>query len=295
MEALVEQFIHYLAVERGLAENTLASYHLDLVDYLHFLKKADSSSLELASKGLVVAYLVEMQKQGRSPSTISRHLAALKSFYRFMLREGFLEKNPTGSLESPRIGRRLPTVLTIEEVDRLLNQPRGSRSTDMRDKGMLELLYATGLRVSELVSLDIEHLNLAMGFVRCLGKGSKERIIPLGNTAARCVQAYLERGRTKLIKEPRERAIFVNQHGKRLTRQGVWKILKSYSEKARIDKEITPHTLRHSFATHLLENGADLRSVQEMLGHADISTTQIYTHLTRGYLREVYDRAHPRA
>ncbi|MHB1126824.1 MAG: site-specific tyrosine recombinase XerD [Bacillota bacterium] len=295
MEALVEQFIHYLAVERGLADNTLASYHLDLIDYLNFLKKADAPRLELASKGLVVAYLVEMQKQGRSPSTISRHLAALKSFYRFLQKEGFLDKNPTGSLESPRIGRRLPTVLTVEEVDRLLNQPRGSRSADMRDKGMLELLYATGLRVSELISLDLEHLNLAMGFVRCLGKGSKERIIPLGSTAARCMQAYLQRGRSKMIKEPRERAIFVNQHGKRLTRQGVWKILKSYADKARIDKEITPHTLRHSFATHLLENGADLRSVQEMLGHADISTTQIYTHLTRGYLREVYERTHPRA
>lgn len=207
-----------------------------------------------------------------------------------------MTEDPTVNLESPKLGQRLPQVLTTAEVEALLSQPQLADPAGLRDKAMLELIYATGIRVSEMVTLDIEHVELDMGYIRCFGKGSKERIIPLGAVAAHYVREYLARSRVKLTKGKTEhRALFVNAQGKRLTRQGFWKILKKYAREANINKHITPHTLRHSFATHLLENGADLRSVQEMLGHADISTTQIYTHLTKIRLREVYTNAHPRA
>lgn len=295
MRELVDQFLYYLVVERGLAENTLASYNSDLQQFLLYLEGAGVKSPRDVTRGLLVAYLVKMQQDGRSPATISQHLAALKSFYHFLLRERLVESDPTTDLESPRQSKKLPQVLTVAEVERLLNQPRADTPAGLRDKAMLELLYATGLRVSELVSLNVDQVNLEGEFVRCLGKGSKERVVPMGQVACFYVRTYIENGRGKLIKRATEPALFVNHHGRRLSRQGCWKILKGYVRAANLKKDITPHTLRHSFATHLLENGADLRSVQELLGHADIGTTQIYTHLTRKKIREVYDHTHPRA
>jgi len=296
MERWLDEFIRYLAVERGLASNTLASYRIDLSQYLAHLKKQGVAALDQVDRNHILTHLYKLQKNGKAPATISRHLAALKHFYRFLLADGVVSEDPTGSLESPKLAQRLPQVLSTQEVEILLSQPQLADPAGLRDKAMLELIYATGMRVSELVSLDIEHVELEMGYIRCFGKGSKERIIPLGSVAARYVGEYLSRARVKLTRgKPEHRALFVNVQGKRLTRQGFWKIIKKYAREGKIDKHITPHTLRHSFATHLLENGADLRSVQEMLGHADISTTQIYTHLTKIRLKEVYTNSHPRA
>lgn len=294
MNNLIHEFINYLSVERGLATNTLESYGRDLRQYYQYLGE-DQVDLDAVSRTTIINYLMYLQKQGKATATIARRLAALKAFYQFLVREKRIKTDPTANLESPKLEKRLPRVLTVSEVERLLAQPDSSQPAGLRDRAMLELLYATGIRVSELVSLNIEDVNLETGYIRCTGKGSKERIVPLGSLAIQWVQEYLQSGRPKLVKDRDEKALFVNHHGNRLTRQGFWKIVKKYAEDARIDKEITPHTLRHSFATHLLENGADLRSVQEMLGHADISTTQIYTHVTKGRLKEVYARAHPRA
>lgn len=292
----VAEFISYLSAERGLALNTLESYGRDLRQYWEYLKsQEENAALDRASRAVIVAYLLELQRQGKATATIARRLAALKAFYQFMVRENHLVEDPTANLESPKLERRLPKVLTVSEVDRILSQPDLTTAGGVRDSAMLELLYATGIRVSELVHLDVNALDLEEGFIRCEGKGSKERMVPMGSVAVQSTRRYLERGRNRLVRDARESALFVNHHGRRLTRQGFWKIVKRYARRAEIDKEITPHTLRHSFATHLLENGADLRSVQEMLGHADISTTQIYTHLTQGRLKEVYAKAHPRA
>ncbi|MCL6639034.1 MAG: site-specific tyrosine recombinase XerD [Firmicutes bacterium] len=295
MEKILAEFMDYLSVERGLAVNTLASYRFDLEGYLSFCRKQNVTEIGQAGRNTAMAYLFHLQVEGRLPTTISRRLAALKAFYRYLFREGIINEDPLAGLESPRPAQKLPRVLSVAEVDALLAQPRISKPAGLRDKAMLELLYATGVRVSELVSLNREHINLENGFIRCFGKGAKERMVPVGEIAGRFLREYLARGRNKLTREGNTEALFVNRHGSRLTRQGFWKIIKKYARLAGISREITPHTLRHSFATHLLENGADLRSVQEMLGHADISTTQIYTHMTGKRIREVYDRTHPRA
>ena len=295
MEGYVSEFINYLAVERGLAQNTLESYGRDLRQFQSYLQTSQMDFLKDSSRSTILTYLNSLHNKGRAVSTISRNLAAIKSFYQYLVREKYLEKDPAANLESPKLEKKLPKILTVQEVEELLKQPDTILPAGLRDKAMLELLYATGIRVSELISLNISDINLDMGYIKCFGKGSKERIVPLGSIAARCVQDYVGRGRNKLVRTYEESALFVNHHGNRLTRQGFWKIIKKYAHEARILKEITPHTLRHSFATHLLENGADLRSVQEMLGHADISTTQIYTHVTKNRLKEVYDKAHPRA
>lgn len=295
MDKLIERFIHYLAVERGLAQNTLESYARDLNAYIEFLKRSGIVDLNQTRRANIIAYLAELQRKGRATTTISRNLASLRAFYGFLLRDGLLDGDPTANLESPKIEKRLPKVLTVGEVESLLEGPDQGTVAGIRDKAMLELLYATGIRVSELVSLNISDVNLNMGFLKCYGKGSKERIIPLGTVALQSVSEYIMQSRVKFERNPSEESLFLNHHGQRLSRQGFWKIIKKYAHCAAIDKEITPHTLRHSFATHLLENGADLRAVQEMLGHADISTTQIYTHLTKSRLKEVYAKAHPRA
>jgi integrase/recombinase XerD len=294
VEKHMDEFLYHLAVERGLAENTLVSYRADLSDFLVFLRKRKTENLDQADKDTIMAYLYTLQLKGRSSATVSRHLAALRSFFRFLVREGTLAKDPTADLESPKLPQKLPRVLTVEEVDLLLGQPMVGEPCGLRDKAMLELLYATGIRVTELVTLDLEQVHIDNGFIRCFGKGEKERMVPMGDVAVRCLQEYLDRGRPKLMRDNNQ-SFFVNQHGRRLTRQGFWKIIKKYAGSAGITKEVTPHTMRHSFATHLLENGADIRSVQEMLGHADISTTQIYTHLTKNKLKEIYNRTHPRA
>ncbi|MBP2662165.1 MAG: xerD 2 [Firmicutes bacterium] len=295
MESYVNEFINYLAVERGLAQNTLESYGRDLRQFQTFLQNSQLDFLRNSNRDTILSYLNNLQGKGRAVSTISRNLAAIKSFYQYLVRERHLEKDPAVNLESPKLEKKLPKILSIAEVEELLKQPNSFQSTGLRDKAMLELLYATGIRVSELINLNISDVNLDMGYIKCYGKGAKERIVPLGSIAAKCVQEYISKGRPKLVRTYEESSLFVNHHGNRLTRQGFWKIIKKYALEANITKDITPHTLRHSFATHLLENGADLRSVQEMLGHADISTTQIYTHVTKNHLKEVYDKTHPRA
>lgn len=295
MESLIQEFIDYLGHEKGLAANTLESYSRDLRQYYGFLSEDASSSLENASQATIVAYLMYLRKQGKATATIARRLAALKAFYQFLVKENYVDKDPTGDLASPRLERKLPKILSVQEVERLLAQPDTRTIAGKRDKAMLELLYATGIRVSELTSLNVGDVDVSEGFLRCTGKGSKERMVPVGEIALQALKVYLNEARPKLISSPSEQAMFVNHHGRRLTRQGFWKIVKKYAAQAGIKKEITPHTLRHSFATHLLENGADIRAVQEMLGHADISTTQIYTHVTKERLKDVYAKSHPRA
>ncbi|HHY37879.1 MAG TPA: site-specific tyrosine recombinase XerD [Clostridia bacterium] len=296
MADLISNFIDYLGKQKGLAENTLDSYGRDLKQYKTFLENGGKTSIEDAGPATIVAYLLHLQKQGRAPATIARRLAALKAFYQYLVRENFLQNDPTSNLESPKLEKRLPKVLTVREVDMLLKQPKPTTPTGLRDRAMLELLYATGIRVSELISLNVSDLNLEMGFLKCRGKGARERIVPVGSMALKSVRQYLQEGRPRILgSNTQEPSLFLNHHGRRLTRQGFWKIVRKYAQEAKIRKHITPHTLRHSFATHLLENGADLRSVQEMLGHADISTTQIYTQVTKGRLKEIYARTHPRA
>ncbi len=291
----MKDFIYHLSVEKGLADNTLDSYQRDLRKYLQFLQAQNINSFGQTSRRQITAYLSEQQSKGLAPSTITRSLASIRSFYQYLLKEQIITENPAVELESPKSEKKLPHVLSFQDIELLLEQPRTDCIIGMRDKAMLELIYATGIRVSELVSLNLNHANIKMGFLRCDGKGGKERMIPLGSVAIKSLQDYLKYSREKYVKNKEEKALFLNQHGNRLTRQGFWKILKKYVLRAGINTEITPHTLRHSFATHLLENGADLRSVQEMLGHADISTTQIYTQVTRKKIKEIYDQAHPRA
>lgn len=296
MDDLIGKFVDYLATERKLALNTLESYGRDLRQYAEFLAGSKVSSPAEASRATIIAYLLYMQKQGKATATVARRLAALKAFYHYLLRTGVVDRDPAAHLESPKLQKRLPRVLTVGEIERLLQQPRLDDLAGLRDRAMLELLYATGIRVSELVALNRSDVNLALGHVGCGGPGARERVIPLGSVAKRWVGEYLLRARPGLGRgRPDDDTLFVNHHGRRLTRQGFWKIVKRYALGAKIAKVITPHTIRHSFATHLLENGADLRAVQEMLGHADISTTQIYAQVTGGRLKEVYARAHPRA
>lgn len=295
MEEKIKLFLDFISVEKGLAVNTIESYRRDLQSYMNFLKSQNITDFRFTSKTTIISYLLLMQKSGKASSSISRACAAIKSFYHFLVREHYIDEDPTINLDTPKLEKKLPRVLTVEEVIRLLEQPDTRDPLGFRDKTMLELLYSTGIRVSELISLTTEDVNLDMGFLRCTGKGSKERIVPIGSYAVTYLREYIDNVRKLLIKGKNTDILFVNHLGDALTRQGFWKIIKKYAKMAGINKEITPHTLRHSFATHLLENGADLRAVQEMLGHADISTTQIYTHLTKTRIKEVYDRTHPRA
>jgi integrase/recombinase XerD len=295
VDDLLQEFLIYLQVEKGLAKNTLVAYEHDLKKFISYLKQAKELALNEIDKNFLAAYFYFLRKRGDSPASTARELASLRGFFKFLCMEEYLETNPTIYIETPKLPQKLPRVLSEEEVERLLEIPQGIAPLTLRDRAMLELMYATGMRVSELVNLTIQQLNLDFAYVRCLGKGNKERIIPLGSQAVKSLQVYLEKGRPLLVKNPRETALFVNHHGRGITRQGFWKIIKQRAREAGIYKEITPHTLRHSFATHLLANGADLRSVQELLGHADVSTTQIYTHLTKNKLREIYLKTHPRA
>jgi len=295
MDDVIERFLNYLEHEKGLSANTLASYGIDLKDYREFLSEYSSETIETANSATIVAYLMFLRRQGRATSTVARRLAAIKGFYQFLLREGCIVKDPSENLSAPSLERRLPKVMSLAEIERLLAQPDPSTPLGLRDKAMLEVLYATGLRVTELVDLNMNDVDLLEGFVRCMGKGSKERVVPMGEIAVLSLKAYLEQGRSELVTDLEEQALFVNQEGARMSRQSVWKLVKKYARQAEIRKEVTPHTIRHSFATHLLEHGADIRAVQEMLGHADISTTQIYIHVTKDRLKEVYAKSHPRA
>lgn len=295
MNDLLINFLEYLSVERGLAKNTIDAYNRDLKSYIIYLRTKNITNIDYTNRTTIVSYLLLMQKDGKASSSISRACAAIKSFYQFLFRERLIEKDPTANLDTPKLEHRLPKVLTVEEVEKLLSQPDTTNPLGMRDRSMLELLYATGMRVTELISISVEDVNLEMGFLRCMGKGSKERIVPVGSIALEYLEQYISIARKELLNGKESKILFLNRQGNIMTRQGFWKIIKKYSNQAGIYKKITPHTLRHSFATHLLENGADLRAVQEMLGHADISTTQIYTHITRNKIKEVYDKTHPRA
>lgn len=296
MERYKELFIEYLTYEKGLSPNSVAAYRRDLEKFYAFLgKKGSFNRLEDIGRDDILEFLGWQLDNGLAHASVARSLSCLKTFYKFLQLEGYIEKNPTTNLENPKIKRKLPSVLSVEEINKLMQQPNVLTPLGIRDRAMLELMYGTGIRVSELLSLKLDDINMTAGFLRCMGKGSRERIVPVNRTALEWVQRYLARARNFLIKNHLEKALFVNANGRRMSRQGFFKILSRYADKAGIKKEVTPHTLRHSFATHLLENGADLRVVQELLGHADISTTQIYTHLTTSRLREIYNRCHPRA
>jgi integrase/recombinase XerD len=289
---LADQFINHLRVEKGLADNTIQSYSRDLTRFLLFLEKGKISPLRVTRDHLS-EYIASLQGT-LSIRSIARNLSSLKMFFRFLISEGEIKENPTRLLESMKLPQRLPKILSHKEVDLLLAQPDLSRPLGLRDKAMLELLYATGLRVSELIGLKVMNINLEVGFVRTIGKGSKERMIPMGEKAKSALQSYLLDGRIILLKRGNAPHLFLNSNGRPMTRQGFWKIMKKYGIMAGIAKKITPHRLRHSFASHLLEGGADLRSVQIMLGHADISTTQIYTHITGERLKKIHEKYHPR-
>jgi integrase/recombinase XerD len=294
IDSLLDQFINYLLVEKGLSENTIAAYSADLTCYLDFLTKQGIVDMTDADTAVLLKHLIVLRNRGLGPRSRSRHLVAIRGFYRFLVHEKVLDNNPAKMVDLPKIGRKLPEVLNVEKVVQLLNAPDASTPTGLRDGAMLELLYAAGLRVSELVQVTTTNVNLEACFVRVLGKGSKERVVPIGQTAQKRIDLYLKRGRSPLIKGRPSPYLFVSRLGKPLTRQGFWKILKHTALKAGISKNITPHTLRHSFASHLLERGADLRSVQVMLGHVDISTTQIYTHVAPERLKAVHTQYHPR-
>lgn len=296
MQPYVEDFLHYLVVEKGLAANTIQAYKRDLRYFDSFLEIEGITDPNSITRGTVVAFIAFARDADKSPRTIARYLASLRSFFHFLLHDQKMDHDPMIQIETPKQTKALPKVLHLEEVEKLLAAPDPNSILGLRDQAMLEILYATGLRVSELIHLKLDDLHLHMGFIQTIGKGDKERIIPLGHTATAVLTKYLEEARPKLRKPKyRNDYVFLNHHGGGLTRQGFWKLLKHLAQKAGIDKPITPHTLRHSFATHLLENGADLRSVQELLGHADISTTQIYTHVTKLRLQDVYKKYHPRA
>ena len=301
MNEFVESFLHYMTVERGASPNTLAAYRNDLTQLTEFLMSDNGLSnghiaWEEVTEQVISDYVLYLHGLGYSETTRARKIASTKSLFGFLVNEGVMEANPTTNVSAPRIGRSLPEALTIEEVDRLLAAPGEVHTPEaVRDQAMLELLYASGMRVSELLSLDIEDVSIESGAVRCFGKGGKERIVPIHSQATEAVRYYIEEVRPGLLGSKSNTALFLNHRGNRLTRQGFWLILKGYCQRAGLDGKITPHTLRHSFATHLLHGGAPLRHVQELLGHANINTTQVYTHLTSEHVRSEYDHSHPRA
>lgn len=296
MTGRMQLFLEYLTVELGLSANTRQAYERDLRLFCKTLGFKNSDALVNVSREQITGYMTQLKEKGLAAATIARKLAAIKAFYRFMTAEGYMDANPAEVVEAGTKGIKLPRVLSEDEVVRLLNQPDITTAEGFRDRTMLEVLYATGMRVSELINLTLERVDLNMKYIIAFGKGSKERIVPLGSVAAEFLQQYLEKVRPKLTHEGRNtNIVFLAFGGHELTRQRFWQIIRAYGRKAKINKALTPHILRHSFATHLLDNGADLRSVQELLGHSDISTTQIYTHLTNKRLRDIYAKAHPRA
>jgi integrase/recombinase XerD len=297
----IDSFLNYLTVEKGFSENTVAAYRNDLYQLASFVeevaaKRGTTASWPSFGGEEMLSYLLNLKERNYAPTTTSRKVAAVKSFFAFMTAEGEVKNNPTQDVRSPRVGKSLPRPISISEVRRLLDQPAKLPTLEAkRDKAMLELLYASGIRVSELVSLNLGDVDTTGGYVRCFGKGKKERLIPIHPQAASAIEEYLEKTRPRLAHSTDEPALFLNRRGERLTRQGFWQKIKEYARSAKLDAEITPHTLRHSFATHMLSGGADLRSVQELLGHANISTTQVYTHLTSEHIRRSYEESHPRA
>lgn len=295
MKTLLSEFLNYLTVERGLSKNTISSYGTDLSHFIAYLESKGIKDIEKIKRQEITNYLLSMKDRGVSGNSISRALVAIKMFYRFLVQERFIKDDVAGVLESPKLIRPLPNVLAASEVDKLLTAPDLRDWMGIRDKAALELMYATGMRVSEMVELATDGLNLDVGFIKCKGKGDKERIVPIGRSAKEAIMRYLEKVRPKLLKKGQDKHLFLSRLGKKISRQSFWKMFKKNARLARIKKVITPHTLRHSFATHLLERGADLRVVQEMLGHSDISTTQIYTHINKERLKSIHRQFHPRA
>lgn len=291
---VLDSFLHYLTVEKGLSRNTIEAYHRDLTRFLLYLKGKGIEDPAKVEKLDIQAFLLALKRDRLSARTIARNLVALRTFFRYLIEEALLRKNPVEELESPRLARKLPEILSPAEVERLLQQPESQTLLGGRDRAMLEVLYAGGMRVSELVKLTLNQVNLEGGYILLYGKGSKERVVPIGQEALKWVIRYLNTIRPSLLKGKESPYLFVNRSGKPLSRQRFWQTLQVYGRRAGIGKKITPHLLRHSFASHLLEGGADLRSVQVMLGHSDISTTQIYTHVTGERLKKIHQRYHPR-
>ncbi|MDD5544152.1 MAG: site-specific tyrosine recombinase XerD [Acidobacteriia bacterium] len=295
MEEHIAAYLNYIRVEKGLADNTIEAYQRDLRLWQAFVSTRHNLRLEKIGRADILDFLQWLYKRKLNSRSVARILTALRNYFKFLQLDGIIENNPASTVEAPRLWKKLPKYLSPEDVDRLLEAPDTSAPLGLRDKAMLELLYATGLRVSELVNLKFSELHLEPGYVQCMGKGNKERIVPLGRSAAAAVEKYISEARALLLKKARSDYLFVTQRGDRMTRQAFWVIISHCGLKAGIQTRLTPHLLRHSFATHLLERGADLRSVQTMLGHADISTTQIYTHVINARLREIYQKHHPRA
>jgi len=294
-EKLLQEFLRFLALERGLSNNTLFAYEIDISRYLKFLEDQGKRSPQEIKPSDIQDYAAVLYKLGLAPSSISRNFSAIRTFHKFLILNDYAEVNPTDLLETPRLERKLPEVLTFEEITRILEAPDIKTPMGIRDRAILELFYSSGLRVSEVIGLKLENLILNEQIIRIWGKGSKERLVPIGEEALYWLKLYLARVRPQLSKGySSKNQVFLNRFGKPFSRMGMWKLIQKYAMQAHIDKRIYPHIFRHSFATHLLENGADLRAVQEMLGHADISTTQIYTHITRQYLKDIHHQFHPR-
>ncbi|MEE8330428.1 MAG: site-specific tyrosine recombinase XerD [Acidimicrobiia bacterium] len=301
MKEDIERFLTYLTVEKGFSANTASAYRNDLSQLAQFISaRAEKQAATPAWAGVdrqdMLAHLLDLQERRYAETTRARKIAAARSFFKFLLSDGVIVRDPTENMESLNVGRSLPRPISVSQVRALLEQPEEQSTPEAkRDSAMLQLLYASGMRVSELVSLNVEHVNTVDGDVRCLGKGKKERLVPIHKKAVAIVEEYIREARPRLVRRDEERALFLNRRGERLTRQGFWQILKEYARAAGLEDDVTPHTLRHSFATHMLSGGADLRSVQELLGHANISTTQVYTHLTTEHVRRTYEKSHPRA
>ncbi len=294
-EHALDQFIMFLKVERGLSRNTIEAYSRDLVAFMAYLDEQRRADIKNVGALEVRGYLVHLADRGLSSRSQARGVSAMRTFFRFLARERFIAANPMGTVDAPKIGRSLPHFLNEHDVEMLLKAPRDDTPQGIRDRAMLEVLYATGLRASEIVGLKSQEVNLSAGFLQTMGKGAKERVVPLGSEAIRNIRAYLSESRPRLEKGLRSESLFISRAGKPMTRQWFWKMIKTYASLAGLTKHISPHVVRHSFATHLLNHGADLRSLQMMLGHADISTTQIYTHVTRERLKEIHKTYHPRA
>lgn len=293
MEKVIESFISYLHNVKKMSMNTELSYKRDLLKVADYLQAQGIKSIDKVTETNLNSYILYMEKNNFSAATISRNIACIKSFYHFLLKEGLVESDVSENLKAPKVEKKIPEILTTQEVFRLLEQPKGDQPKDVRDKAMLELLYATGIRVTELITLKVEDVNVSLGYINCKD-AHKERTIPIGHTAKEALAKYIGTPRNAMLADDKEETLFVNCSGEPMSRQGFWKLIKYYAKKAGIETDITPHTLRHSFAAHLVENGADLRSVQEMLGHSDISTTQIYANMSHSRIREVYAKAHPR-
>ena len=292
MTTEIESFIHYLEDVKQSSRNTVVSYQRDLRQLKEYLERQGIKEPAKVTRTCLNSYISYLERKGKATTTISRILASTKAFFHYELMEGNIRRDPAELLKTPKIEKKIPVILSVEEVNRFLEQPEGEGAKEVRDKAMLELLYATGMRVSELIHLETTDVNLQLGYVVC--QENKERIIPIGNVSKEALNLYLEEGRKVFVKDDSEHALFTNCSGKAMSRQGFWKMLKGYAQEAGIHRDITPHTLRHSFAVHMLQNGADIRSVQEMLGHSDISTTQVYLSMNINRMRDVYMKAHPR-